>query len=149
MLGFAPLATLPLSVLVQSAAAAVVVTPGTGQTPAGAPGASGRRRRFEVEWRGQVHSFATAEQAYDWLRQIAEEQAREQTPGISVRKRAIVVKRSKPIVRYDGVNVSSEQFHKQPIVDYLLAGERLRFLSDWLARRADEDEDAAAMLLLH
>jgi len=131
------LGRIPLESVAESAVAA----------PSRGAGRSRRRPRWEVEYDDEIIAFPTAESAHQWLSEkIAEEKAEakaEARKPPAIRKP--VERHAKPVVYYEGIDVSRWKYYNKPISTAVEDGARLKQLEYWIRARMDDDDDEEAM----
>ena len=137
MLGFYPISGAPISGFVSSGAAAPsAISRGAGR-------AKRRPERWEVEYDGQVLEFRSAIEAHNWL---SAQMAEVKVEAKKAKKPAKPTE--KPVVYFDGVNVTRWKYYDKPIVSAIVTGGHARQLDRWIQARMDDDDDEEAMAVV-
>jgi hypothetical protein len=113
-------------------------------------GRSRRRQRWEVEYDDEIVAFASAESAHAWLSdKLAEEKAEARKEAKKpVKARKPVEKHAKPVILYEGIDVSRWQYYNKPIAKQIENGAYLKQLERWIQARMDDDDDEEAMAVV-
>lgn len=119
----------------------------------GGRGSAGRRRHWQVEYKGEIREFATAQEAHDWLaHEIAEDKAERKEDVKQAKAEGRKVKpvaAPKPEIRFDGIEVTRWRYQGKSVADQLINGDFLAKMARHIQDRLDDDDDAEAIAVIH
>lgn len=105
-----------------------------------------RPQKWEVEYDDEIIAFASAEAAHAWLSdKLAEVRKEAKKP---VQERKPIEKPVKPVILYEGVDVSRWRYYNKPLATQITDGVKLRQLERWIQARLDDDDDEEAMAVV-
>jgi hypothetical protein len=111
------------------------------------------RRRWQVEFKGEIREFSTAQEAHEWLaHEIAEDkqERKEEVRQAKAQGRKAPPKPApKPEITFDGVEVTRWRYQGKSVADQVVSGDYLAKLARHIQERLDDEDDAEAIAVIH